>query len=170
VWRVRRQESDGGISQTEKSYDDPGRAQPDPGAGTKSPLKQAAEDLLKLIEANEKSPLQLLIAFDEAEQLAEPIDGVSWTRLSLLQRVLRQIRNLNIFTCALATTGQIQQFTPPPGSASSARLQEGLLIFFPPFAALGFDQLAVTKNMKRADLILTKVTETEFIVSLGRPL
>jgi len=170
VWRVRKQDSDGGISQTEQNYDDTGYAQPDPGAGTTSPLKQAAEDLLEVIEANEKSPLQFLIAFDEAEQLAEAIDGMSWTRLSLLQRVLRQIRNLNIFTCALATTGKIQQFTPPPGSASSARLQDGLLIFFPPFAALGFDQLAMTKHMKRADLTLVKVTETSFIVSLGRPL
>jgi len=121
VWRVRKQDSDGGISQTEQNYDDTGYAQPDPGAGTTSPLKQAAEDLLEVIEANEKSPLQFLIAFDEAEQLAEAIDGMSWTRLSLLQRVLRQIRNLNILLALWPRRARynnshhLQALLAPPG-------------------------------------------------------
>jgi hypothetical protein len=132
----------------------------------KPPLEHAATDLLKLIKAEPGSPLRLLLSFDEAELLAEPVDDASWTRLLLLQRVLRQLRDFPIFACALATTGKIQQFTPSPQSAISARLQKGILIFVPPFAALGFDQL-----VQRLEIYtLAAVTEIGFIATIGRPL
>jgi hypothetical protein len=141
-----------------------------PGVLAKLPLEQAALDLLELIKVEKGSPLQLLISLDEAELLAELVDGVSWSRLSSLQRVLRQLRDLNIFTCALATTGKIQQFTPSRDSVNSARLQKGVLEFFPPFAALGFDQLARTRAAGKTVFTLAKVTDLEFMVAFGRPL
>jgi hypothetical protein len=139
-------------------------------AQAKLPLEEAAFNLLKVIKAERGSPLQLLISLDEAELLAEPVDGVSWNRLFLLQRVLRQLRDLPVFTCALATTGKIQQFTPPRDAAGSARLQKGVLAFFPPFSALGFDQLARARLEEKEVYTLAKVTETGFMVALGRPL
>jgi hypothetical protein len=112
---------------------------------------------------------KVIFAFDEAHVLLETSSLDSpWSQFSELRRVLKHLDGRSLFSVFLTTVGKVYHFTPAPEHDKSARVQRGIEFLPTPFTELGFDQLAekVTDGSKT----LEYVSNTEFMVKLGRPL
>ncbi|KAJ7498537.1 hypothetical protein FB451DRAFT_1982 [Mycena latifolia] len=109
----------------------------------------------------------LVITFDEANPLTEAVKGESWTRFSELRRVLRQIRNLPIFTLFLSTGGNFHQFSPPRENDPSNRLQRDKFELFPPITEVPFDQFS---QILPSSIPMDRVASTFQMAHLGRAL
>ncbi|KAF8514093.1 hypothetical protein BU17DRAFT_94784 [Hysterangium stoloniferum] len=118
----------------------------------------------------EHAPI-LCLAFDEAHTLSQAIyetdPSTEWTAFTSLRRALQNIRPFPIWSFFLSTTGQSDQFAPPPYRDASNRILRGELVNVKPFSALGFDHMA--RKFDKS-LTLKDVTELGFRLSLGRPL
>jgi hypothetical protein len=111
------------------------------------------------------------LAFDEAHILSvenHQFDTGYFSKLSELQRVLRVLNELPIFSVFLSTAGNIQSITPPAEFDNSGRVQKSNLVLLPPFTELGFDQMA--KEIPDGALTIEEVSTPTFMVLFGRPL
>jgi hypothetical protein len=118
----------------------------------------------------ENEPL-VILEFDEAHTMAAwPKDPeADWSNFSELRRTLRSLKSLSLFSLFLSNTGKINQFVPSPRMDRSTRIMRRLLLLFPPFTDLGFDQLA-KKVALDGRLKIDDITSDNFIAHFGRPM
>ncbi len=114
-----------------------------------------------------KRPL-VVLAFDEAHNIAEFPDDRGWSIYSAFRRCLCQLLDLPVFTLFLSTTGKFRLFSPDKQWGPSSRFVLGSKRVLPPITETGFDQFA--KRAIENKTTLHKVVEDEWICSLGRPL
>lgn len=132
----------------------------------------AANSLLSKYQ-DEAHACQIVLAFDEAHVLHQPIsDGSSAqlnppTHFSELRRVLRSLKHQRVFSLFLSTSGKIHSFTPPAGPDPSAR-QSSYFSLHSPYTELGFDQMMDDVVLK--DQTIETVSTPNFMAKFGRPL
>jgi hypothetical protein len=138
-------------------------------------VKEAAQDLCKLIDPNQtlKSPFGprhplVILAFDEAHVLTNNPADQTYNVFIELRRVLRSIVNEPIFSLFLTTAGSFQRFSPNIRSDPSSRVTNENLPTLHPISEISFDTLAY--SAKDNEVSLQRVTQTDWIARLGRPL
>jgi len=114
-----------------------------------------------------KRPL-VVLAFDEAHNIAEFPDDRGWSIYSELRRCLCQLLGLPIFTLFLSTAGKFRLFSPNKQRGPSSRVVLGSKWVLPPITETGFDQFAIRAIENQTTL--DDVVEDKWICSLGRPL
>ena len=95
----------------------------------------------------------VILAFDDAHQLADRAYGVNWTLLSVLRRVLYELYGEPIFALFLSTAAD--KFKPDD-------IQD-----LPPITEISFDALAFTA--KEGVTTLGEVAQDKWMSHLGRP-
>jgi hypothetical protein len=113
-----------------------------------------------------KRPL-LVLAFDEAHELADFRPGNDWSIYTELRRCLCSLVDLPIFTLFLSRTGKFRLFSPERQWNRSTCIVN-ILRALPPITETGFDQLAFVAA--EYEITLDRVVEDEWIYHLGRPL
>lgn len=112
----------------------------------------AADALLKYLSPEpslESEPLPLvIISFDEASKLTEPVKGRKWTRFSALTRVLRILVQKPIFAIVLSTVGKLEQFVPVSELSPASRIALRQSQVFPPVVSTAFDILSQKLSFK----------------------
>jgi hypothetical protein len=137
-------------------------------------LKDAGELLCRFIDEDEVSnskhgprrPL-VVLAFDEADTLADNPPGKDWNLFSELHRVLRQINHLQIFSLFLSTGGRFPKFSPNIPDVKSARARHGYPTLNP-ILEISFDDIAYPAS--EDTVTIGRVVEIDWICHLGRPL
>lgn len=118
----------------------------------------------------------MVVSFDEAHTIAEPVQSQAFTVISQLQRVMRQLDSVWIFFFFWSTAGKIHQTNPFPQVDRSDRVQPQLFTLTMPLTETGFDQLAMDIDKLTGDPTwdskthLEKITSLEWMAHLGRPL
>ena len=110
----------------------------------------------------------VVLAFDEAHNIAEFPDNRGWSIYSELCRCLCKLLDLPIFTLYLSTSSEFRLFSLKKQWDPSSRAVLGSRWGLPPITETGFDQLAIRaiENQTTFD----EVVEDRWICSLGRPL
>ncbi|KAJ7695800.1 hypothetical protein B0H17DRAFT_1178248 [Mycena rosella] len=137
--------------------------------GEENSALKAACDLLQYLDPQgllREEPI-VLLCFDESHSLTEAIPGQPWTYFSELRRVLRNIRELPIFSLFLSTGGKFHQFSPTPETDASARVRHLVFHLFSPITEVEFDSFAVRLQ---PNVPLLEVASTFQIAHLGRML
>ena len=114
-----------------------------------------------------KRPL-VVLAFDEAHNIAEFPGVRGWSIYSELRRCLCQLLRLPIFTLFLSTEGKFCLFSPDKQWDPSSRVVRGSEWVLPPITETGFDQFAIRAIENKTTL--DEVVSDRWICSLGRPL
>lgn len=139
----------------------------------------AAQELSRLLDpcsvlhSNDRpSSLLLLINFDEAHSLTEPIVDKSskaeLTRFLVLRRALRSLNFEPFFALFLSTAAKFRSFTPRV-SRDSSQIYKAILIVYPPITSVGFDEFADRVSID-GSWTLTRLASTYHITHLGRAL
>ena len=114
----------------------------------------------------------LIFAFDEAHVLTEK--RFDWakpeTMFSELQKALRSIGDLDVFSLFLSNTGDVSQFGGETVSDLSSRFRIHKKPLPPPFTNMGFDQFTRDALSKHKSPTLSQVSSIDTMVSFGRPL
>jgi hypothetical protein len=139
-------------------------------------LQKAGETLCRFLDEHElveskKGPRWPLVvlAFDEADTLTDnPPNQTDWNLFSELRRVLRQIKDLQIFSLFLSTAGRFNKFSLDIHSDPSIRAREPDNRPLDPFSEISFDDIAY--SALKDTVTIDKVVEIDWISHLGRPL
>ncbi len=139
-------------------------------------LQKAGEMLCRFVDEHElleskKGPRRPLVvlAFDEAHTLTDnPPNQPDWNLFSELRRVLRQIKDLQIFSLFLSTAGRFNKFSSDIHSDPSVRAREPDYCPLDPFSEISFDDIAYPAL--KDTVTIDKVVGIDWILHLGRPL
>jgi hypothetical protein len=123
-------------------------------------LQDAGERLVNFIFP-QKGSIKLrqpivILAFDEAHQLASNSD--SFSVLSELRHILRELRELPIFTLFISTSASKFYHSPNPDDIKD----------LPPIIGSSFDALAY--SVEEGVTTLDEVAQNKWMCHLGRPL
>ena len=137
-------------------------------------VKEAAQGLCKVIDpqstlessSGPRHPL-VILAFDEAHVLTNNPGDTTYNVFIELRRVLRSMVKEPIFSLFLTTAGSFQRFSPDIRSDPSSRVTKALPTLHP-ISEISFDTLAY--SAKENEVSLERVTKTDWIARLGRPL
>jgi hypothetical protein len=106
----------------------------------------------------------VILNFDEAHLLTNlPEYHPSWTLFSKLQRVLREVGDMPIFSLFVSTAGRPDLFSPETRSDPSSQITT-----LDPISEISFDDLAYPAYPN--SVTLDRVVELDWISHLGRPL
>lgn len=146
---------------------------PEPSSREKT-VELAATGLVQCLSPDEdnrpEGPL-VILCFDEAQKLTEPIRNTYWTRFFELARALRIIVEYPIFTLFLSTVGKVDQFSPLPELGPSSRIAPRQYDMFPPIVTTPYDILSDKFPLKPSSAwTLKRVASTYHMAHLGRPL
>ncbi|KAA1471223.1 hypothetical protein DENSPDRAFT_99917 [Dentipellis sp. KUC8613] len=111
----------------------------------------------------------LVLSFDEAHSLTEPIKYKSWTRFSELCRGLRAINKMPFFAIFLSTAGKFRPFSPHHDFDPSNRIRLLDHDLFEPITEVGFDDFA-ERISEDGTWHLGRLASTYHIAHLGRAL
>jgi hypothetical protein len=138
-------------------------------------LQEAGQMLCRFIDEHDlldsdKGPRWPLVvlAFDEADSLTDnPPEQVHWNLFSELRRVLRQIRDLPIFSLFLSTAGRFDKFSPViRDDPSAAREPDNRPL--DPISEISFDDIAYPAL--KGTITIHDAVAIDWISHLGRPL
>ncbi|KAM6499175.1 hypothetical protein JOM56_004683 [Amanita muscaria] len=107
----------------------------------------------------------VILAFDEARTLANPIINEPWSHFSELRRALRALNEQPLCSLFLTTTGNVNAVVPSSRKDFSLRMQSEKFSASRPFAEVGFDHFAFKDCFD-----LREVTDIKHISHFGRPL
>ncbi|KAI9512364.1 hypothetical protein F5148DRAFT_1008366 [Russula earlei] len=136
----------------------------------------AGENLCRFIDENQildskeglRRPL-IILAFDEAHILTDrPDEQNDWNLFTELRRILREIKDLPIFSLFLSTAGRFHKFSPEIRFDPSARAREPTNRPLNPISEISFDDIAHPAIMDTRTI--HDVVTTDWISHLGRPL
>ena len=127
-------------------------------------------DQCKVLESGTgpRRPL-VVLAFDEAHILTDkPRYQTNWNLFSELRRILRQIKDLPIFSVFLSTAGRFEKFSPEIRSDPSARTRDPDNRPLSPITEISFDDIAYPAS--KDTVTMNRVVDIDWISHLGRPL
>jgi len=127
-------------------------------------------DQCKVLESGTgpRRPL-VILAFDEAHILTDnPRHQTNWNLFSELQRILRQINDLPIFSVFLSTARRFEKFSPEICSEPSARARDPDNRPLSPITEISFDDIAYPAS--KDTVTMKRVVDIDWISHLGRPL
>ncbi|KAI9455049.1 hypothetical protein F5148DRAFT_401100 [Russula earlei] len=139
-------------------------------------LLEAGENLCRFIDENQildskeglRRPL-IILAFDEAHILTDrPDEQNDWNLFTELRRILREIKDLPIFSLFLSTASRFHKFSPEIRFDPSARAREPTNRPLNPISEISFDDIAHPAIMDTRTI--HDVVTTDWISHLGRPL
>ena len=145
-------------------------------------IYDAARDLVDFLNPESKNyyrrdllPPVIIIAFDEAHQLTEPVVRTldtekPWSRFGELRRNVRRLKTIPILSLFISTVNIMSDFIPEQKQDASMRVVNDTLYLLRPFTELGFDQLRRASPIKENTVDIQDATTNEFMCQFGRPL
>ncbi|KAI9454622.1 hypothetical protein F5148DRAFT_424620 [Russula earlei] len=139
-------------------------------------LLEAGEKLCRFIDEHKildsqegpRRPL-IVLAFDEAHLLTDQPDRQKdWSLFTELHQILREIKDLPIFSVFISTAGRFHKFSPEVRFDLSARAREPTNRPLNPISEISFDDIAHPAIMDTRTI--HDVVTTDWISHLGRPL
>ncbi|KAH9959793.1 hypothetical protein BC827DRAFT_1376981 [Russula dissimulans] len=139
-------------------------------------LHEAGKRLCRFIDEHkvlesDKGPRRPLVvlAFDEAHSLTDnPSYPKGWNVFTELRRILRQIKDLPIFSVFLSTAGRFDKLPPEIHSEPSGRAREPDNHPLSSISEISFDDIAYPAL--RDTVTIDRVVDIDWICHLGRPL
>ncbi|KAF8642855.1 hypothetical protein AX16_009363 [Volvariella volvacea WC 439] len=133
--------------------------------------KEAIKALVDMIRTQGSTQaLQIVMYFDEARRLPEPIPNRNKTLYDTLLWALNVLKSTNLFVIFLSTTPHIGSLAPSPHDIASVRAVFATPDLHAPITETPFDCPSQLRSLKPGSYRLQDTQDVEFMANFGRPM